>query len=53
MLTTSPDLDWAQKSNKGRGSMRVMEGWWWVSLCVGAYVCACTGERMRMWVSEW
>ena len=26
MLTTSPDLDWAQKSNKGRGSMRVTEG---------------------------
>ena len=38
MLTTSPDLDWAQKSNKGRGSMRVMEGWWWVTLCVCMYV---------------
>ena len=38
MWTTSPDLDWAQKSQKGRGSMRVMEGWWWVSLCVCVHV---------------
>ena len=38
MLTTSPDLDWAQKSNKGRGRMGVMDGWWWVSLCVCMYV---------------
>ena len=30
-----------------------MEGWWWVSFCVCVYVCACTGEWMRMWVSEW
>ena len=29
-----------------------MEGWWWVSFCVCVYVCACTGEWMRMWVSE-
>ena len=45
-LPTSLDLDWAQKSKKGRRSMRVMEGWWWVSLCVCMYVCACTGVSL-------
>ena len=29
-----------------------MEGWWWVSLCVCMYVCACTGEWVRVWVSD-
>ena len=41
MLTTSPGLDQAQKSNKGRGSMRVMVGEF---VCI--YVCACTGVSL-------